>query len=63
MTPRLPIYRGPFPKGICCPECGQRTRIINTRGKLDGSVRRRHSCVDCEIRFTTYERVEPRKAA
>lgn len=46
-----------------CPECGSMdTRVIETRTAEEGrSVRRRRVCADCKFRFTTYERIEPRK--
>lgn len=43
-----------------CPNCGQRdTRVVDSRD-LDESVtiRRRRECAACQMRFTTYERVE-----
>lgn len=43
-----------------CPYCGSReTEVVETRDSEDlGTIRRRRSCVACEKRFTTYERVE-----
>ncbi len=43
-----------------CPYCAfENTDVIETRDSEDLSVtRRRRSCVKCEKRFTTYERVE-----
>ena len=43
-----------------CPYCGsQKTKVVDKRDKEDeGVTRRRRECLDCEKRFTTYERVE-----
>ncbi len=40
-----------------CPYChGQQTRVIDTSHDSKGGVRRRRSCLECEQRFSTYER-------
>lgn len=37
-----------------CPNChGGSWKIIETRNRIDGSVRRRHQCDDCRHRWTT----------
>lgn len=43
-----------------CPYCGSReTEVIETRDSEDlDTIRRRRACMQCEKRFTTYERVE-----
>lgn len=43
-----------------CPGCGSfDDKVIDSRQADDGcSIRRRRACVDCERRFTTFERVE-----
>jgi transcriptional repressor NrdR len=43
-----------------CPFCGfADTKVVDSRlGKEGNNIRRRRECVDCERRFTTYERVE-----
>jgi transcriptional repressor NrdR len=43
-----------------CPFCDHPdTQVIETRDADDGdALRRRRRCVDCDKRFTTYERVE-----
>ena len=43
-----------------CPFCSHTdTRVVDSRlGKEGNNIRRRRECVDCERRFTTYERVE-----
>ena len=39
-----------------CPYCGADSRVLDSRRSGD-DVRRRRQCLDCERRFTTYERV------
>ena len=43
-----------------CPFCGFiDTKVVDSRlGKEGNNIRRRRECVECERRFTTYERVE-----
>ena len=43
-----------------CPFCTHEdTRVVDSRlGKDGNNIRRRRECVECERRFTTYERVE-----
>ncbi|MFH1186603.1 MAG: transcriptional regulator NrdR [Candidatus Levyibacteriota bacterium] len=43
-----------------CPYCGSKdTEVVETRDSEDlQTIRRRRSCLKCEKRFTTYERVE-----
>lgn len=43
-----------------CPFCGfADTKVIDSRlGKEGNNIRRRRECMECERRFTTYERVE-----
>ena len=43
-----------------CPFCGfADTKVIDSRlGKEGNNIRRRRECIDCERRFTTYERAE-----
>ncbi|MCY0875130.1 MAG: transcriptional regulator NrdR [Firmicutes bacterium] len=43
-----------------CPYCqAHDSRVVESRASEDQStVRRRRECVDCQRRFTTYERVE-----
>ncbi len=43
-----------------CPFCTHDdTRVVDSRlGKEGNNIRRRRECVECERRFTTYERVE-----
>ena len=47
-----------------CPNCGVRSEqsVLETRGTIDGEAnRRRRSCRHCGYRFTTFERIEPKK--
>ena len=43
-----------------CPKCqADDTKVIDSREAEDGTaIRRRRSCVACQHRFTTYERLE-----
>lgn len=43
-----------------CPYCSfNDTRVIDSRlGKEGNNIRRRRECIQCDRRFTTYERVE-----
>ena len=43
-----------------CPYCGDKeTEVVETRDNEElETIRRRRSCLKCEKRFTTYERVE-----
>jgi transcriptional repressor NrdR len=41
-----------------CPYCGADSRVSDSRPAADG-VRRRRECLECERRFTTYERLAP----
>lgn len=41
-----------------CPFCGNdESKVVDSRESPDG-VRRRRECLRCELRFTTYERVQ-----
>lgn len=43
-----------------CPKCQhENSKVIESREAGDGdSIRRRRECLDCQYRYTTYERVE-----
>ena len=42
-----------------CPYCGYHdSRVIDSRDVNDG-IRRRRQCLQCDSRFTTYERLQP----
>ena len=43
-----------------CPRCKQdKDRVVDSRAAADGSaIRRRRECLECYLRYTTYERVE-----
>jgi transcriptional repressor NrdR len=42
-----------------CPFCGYHdSRVIDSREVNDG-IRRRRQCLRCDLRFTTYERLQP----
>jgi transcriptional repressor NrdR len=44
-----------------CPSCSaDDTKVIDSREAEEGTaIRRRRSCMQCQHRFTTYERLEP----
>jgi transcriptional repressor NrdR len=46
---------------VICPYCGHNDdKVIDSRASDAGKViRRRRECLECEKRYTTYERVEP----
>jgi transcriptional repressor NrdR len=43
-----------------CPRCQiDKDRVIDSRASDDGqAIRRRRECLNCEFRYTTYERIE-----
>ena len=43
-----------------CPRCqDDRDRVVDSRTSADGTaIRRRRECLECYLRYTTYERVE-----
>jgi transcriptional repressor NrdR len=42
-----------------CPFCGNEdSKVIDSRD-VDGGIRRRRECLNCNSRFTTYERIQP----
>jgi len=43
-----------------CPKCGQTESVVVDSREADecSAVRRRRECVKCNLRFTTYERLE-----
>jgi transcriptional repressor NrdR len=44
---------------VNCPYCGHyNSKVIDSRDVNDG-IRRRRQCLNCESRFTTYERLQP----
>jgi len=45
---------------VRCPACGSLDdKVIDSRQSEDGqSIRRRRACLDCQRRFTTFERLE-----
>ncbi|MFV0444778.1 MAG: transcriptional regulator NrdR [Planctomycetaceae bacterium] len=44
---------------MLCPYCrlGE-TKVIDSRATQEFAIRRRRECLDCERRFTTYEKIE-----
>lgn len=47
-------------RGMKCPYCGNnQTEVVETRDNEElKTIRRRRACVNCNKRFTTYERIE-----
>ncbi|QDT57342.1 Transcriptional repressor NrdR [Caulifigura coniformis] len=44
---------------MLCPFCRQgETKVIDSRGSEDFVIRRRRKCLQCNRRFTTYEKLE-----
>ena len=45
---------------MMCPFCGyKQDRVIDSRESKEGeAIRRRRQCLECERRFTTYERID-----
>ncbi len=45
-----------------CPSCGyEESKVIDSRSAEDGeAIRRRRECLECGVRFTTYERMGER---
>ena len=43
-----------------CPRCkADKDRVVDSRTSADGSaIRRRRECLECFLRYTTYERIE-----
>ena len=43
-----------------CPRCkADKDRVVDSRASADGTaIRRRRECLECFLRYTTYERVE-----
>ena len=43
-----------------CPQCaGDSTKVVESREAVESSaIRRRRECLECNARFTTYERIE-----
>ena len=43
-----------------CPKCGcQDDKVIDSRASREGAtIRRRRECIECDRRFTTYEKLE-----
>ena len=43
-----------------CPTCGDDSRVLDSRPRLDGSIRRRRECLSRGMthRFTTFEMVD-----
>ena len=62
LPPNLAHLKGS--SGLPCPNCGGKTVVSDSRGHVLG-LRRRRGCVDCGLRFKTFEQpaeLDPRLA-
>ena len=41
--------------GICCPFCGSENNQVICTTKIEDGIRRRRSCLDCLMRWNTFE--------
>lgn len=41
--------------GICCPYCGSENIQVTCTTKIENGIRRRRSCLDCRMRWNTFE--------
>lgn len=41
-----------------CPYCGHRDSKVTDSRAMEEGIRRRRECLNCDVRFTTYERVQ-----
>ncbi len=41
-----------------CPYCGHRDSKVTDSRAMEEGIRRRRECLHCDVRFTTYERVQ-----
>lgn len=41
--------------GVTCESCGDKTSVLDTRRRADGTVKRRRECQSCKERFSTVE--------
>lgn len=41
--------------GVTCDKCGDKTQVLDTRSRADGTVKRRRECQSCKERFSTVE--------
>lgn len=45
--------------GIRCPQCGVTGQHrVDETFQLDGTIRRRRKCLNCGVRFVTYEQCD-----
>ena len=44
---------------MLCPKCNNNTQIYNTRHAPNNRTWRRHECLKCGYRFSTYEFIRP----
>lgn len=41
-----------------CPYCGHSDSKVTDSRDVEGGIRRRRQCLSCDLRFTTYERIQ-----
>ena len=47
---------------MICPECKGKTKVTDSRAHAEGAlIKRRRLCLNCVLRFTTYEEQYKRK--
>lgn len=56
----LPLLSLVYWRSMRCPSCDcEESKVVDSRSSDDGSsIRRRRECLNCGMRFTTYERRE-----
>jgi transcriptional repressor NrdR len=56
----LPLPPGDGENPMKCPFCGHlQDKVVDSRESKEGdAIRRRRECLQCERRFTTYERID-----
>ena len=41
--------------GICCPFCGSENNQVICTTRIEDGIRRRRNCLDCRMRWNTFE--------
>ena len=41
--------------GLCCPFCGSENSRVICTAAIDDGIRRRRACLDCRMRWNTFE--------
>lgn len=45
----------PCSTAVTCERCGDKMRVLDTRARADGSIKRRRECPTCGFRRSTLE--------